>query len=120
MREMMADDVRQATVDVVLGMRRLYLAGGANPLKHWDQLASRIRSAAPLVPMRCLRPSASDRAMAHPQELVGSGRVRDARRHGLVALLLAESLPTGPRLVAEVRDVDVTSRRNDAWKGIVR
>jgi len=30
----------------MLGARRLYLAEGANPLKHWEQLATRMRSAA--------------------------------------------------------------------------
>lgn len=34
-----------ATVDVVMELRRQYLAGGANALKHWDQITDRMRAA---------------------------------------------------------------------------
>lgn len=37
---------RTKTVDLLLEMRAAYLAGGANPLKHWDQLQDRLRAAA--------------------------------------------------------------------------
>src|SRR3970282_444177 len=44
------DDTREAllvaTVDVVMETRRLALMGGANPLKLWDQITSRLRAAA--------------------------------------------------------------------------
>lgn len=40
------EDLTAATVRVVLDLRRQYLAGGANPLPHWEQIANRIRSAA--------------------------------------------------------------------------
>ena len=33
------------TVDVVLEVRRQYLAAGANALRHWDQITERVRSA---------------------------------------------------------------------------
>lgn len=33
------------TVDVVMELRRQYLAGGANALKHWDQITDRMRAA---------------------------------------------------------------------------
>lgn len=38
--------LRTATVEVLLDLRAAYLAGGASPLKHWDQLHDRLRSAA--------------------------------------------------------------------------
>lgn len=38
--------LRDLTVEVLLSMRREYLAAGANALKHWDQLQDRMRSAA--------------------------------------------------------------------------
>lgn len=34
-----------ATVDVVMELRSQYLAGGANALKHWDQITDRLRAA---------------------------------------------------------------------------
>lgn len=34
------------TVTVVLEMRAMYLAGGANPLEHWKQVENRLRMAA--------------------------------------------------------------------------
>lgn len=34
------------TVSLVMEVRRIYLAGGANPLKHWEQLQSRTLAAA--------------------------------------------------------------------------
>lgn len=34
------------TVDVVLAARAQYLAGGANAIKHWPQIADRVRAAA--------------------------------------------------------------------------
>ena len=46
MDDFMSEELRTQTVRVVLGLRRLYLASGANPLKHWDQITSRVRSAA--------------------------------------------------------------------------
>lgn len=36
--------LQAATVDVILELRALYLAAGASPLKHWEQLESRIQS----------------------------------------------------------------------------
>ncbi len=33
------------TVDVVMELRRMFLATGANPLSHWDQIESRMRAA---------------------------------------------------------------------------
>jgi len=46
MDDFMNEELRAKTVSVVMGLRRLYLAGGASPLKHWDQITSRLRSAA--------------------------------------------------------------------------
>lgn len=46
MTEETAEKLRKATVRVLLGIRSAYLAAGANPLKHWDQLADRLRAAA--------------------------------------------------------------------------
>lgn len=40
------DKLRTKTVEVLLVMRAAYLASGANPLKHWDQIQDRMRSAA--------------------------------------------------------------------------
>lgn len=34
-----------ATVDVVMELRRQYLSTGANALKHWDQITDRVRAA---------------------------------------------------------------------------
>lgn len=38
--------LREATVSVILEVRRAYLANGASPLKHWEQIHGRVRSAA--------------------------------------------------------------------------
>jgi len=35
-----------ATVAVILAVRAQYLAAGASPLKHWDQIQDRVRAAA--------------------------------------------------------------------------
>lgn len=40
------EGLRQRTVAVLLDARAAYLAAGASPLKHWDQLADRMRAAA--------------------------------------------------------------------------
>jgi hypothetical protein len=48
-RRKMKEDLEQArlyTMLVVMEIRRLYLTAGANPLKHWEQLATRLRAAA--------------------------------------------------------------------------
>lgn len=42
-REM--QDLRILTRDLLLEVRAQYLAAGASPLKHWDQLADRLRAA---------------------------------------------------------------------------
>jgi len=44
--EDMKERLRTLTVEVLLDARAAYLAGGANPLSHWDQLQARARSAA--------------------------------------------------------------------------
>lgn len=46
MDERQNDPILALTVDLLLDLRAQYLAGGANPLKHWDQLSTRLRSAA--------------------------------------------------------------------------
>ncbi len=46
MKDARREDMREATVLVLLGLRREYLAQGASPLKHWTQLQDRMRSAA--------------------------------------------------------------------------
>lgn len=46
MKEHQKEEVEDRTIDVILAVRREYLASGANPLKHWDQLQDRIRVAA--------------------------------------------------------------------------
>ncbi|MGE0493310.1 MAG: hypothetical protein AB7S38_29145 [Vulcanimicrobiota bacterium] len=46
MRDDQREEIEGRTVDLILAVRREYLAGGANPLKHWDQLQDRIRVAA--------------------------------------------------------------------------
>jgi hypothetical protein len=38
--------LHDVTVEMLLEMRAAYLAAGANPLKHWDQLQDRLRSSA--------------------------------------------------------------------------
>jgi hypothetical protein len=40
------EKLRTLTVEVLLVMRAAYLAAGANPIKHWEQLQDRARSAA--------------------------------------------------------------------------
>lgn len=40
------DEILAALVDLVLAARAEYLAGGGKPLKHWDQLQSRLLVAA--------------------------------------------------------------------------
>lgn len=40
------EEVREATVSLLLAVRAEYLAAGASALKHWDQLQDRVRSAA--------------------------------------------------------------------------
>lgn len=40
------EKLRTLTVEVLLVTRAAYLAAGANPIKHWDQLQSRMRAAA--------------------------------------------------------------------------
>lgn len=42
----MTDDIRQATVRVLLALRDAYLATGANPITHWTQIHDRMRAAA--------------------------------------------------------------------------
>lgn len=41
----MTRDEEHATVSVVLAARQQYLAAGANPLKHWDQIETAMRRA---------------------------------------------------------------------------
>jgi hypothetical protein len=41
-----AERLRTKTVELLLEVRRAYLAIGANPIKHWDQIQSRMLSAA--------------------------------------------------------------------------
>lgn len=43
--EAAAEHLNDLTVELVLGVRAQYLAGGANPLKHWDRMTDRIRAA---------------------------------------------------------------------------
>ena len=38
--------MRSATVLLILELRAMYLANGASPLKHWDQISDRTRSSA--------------------------------------------------------------------------
>lgn len=38
--------LRRRTVNVLLAVRSEYLNAGANPLKHWDQIQDRLRTAA--------------------------------------------------------------------------
>ena len=40
------ESLRQATILVILDIRAQYLANGASALKHWEQLTTRVRSAA--------------------------------------------------------------------------
>lgn len=44
--ELTRETVRNMTVLVLLDLRAAYLANGASPLKHWDQMLDRIRAAA--------------------------------------------------------------------------
>jgi len=46
MRNDQKEEIEGRTVDLIMEVRREYLASGANPLKHWDQLQDRIRVAA--------------------------------------------------------------------------
>lgn len=39
------EPIRAALVNLLLALRSEYLAAGANPLKHWDQLHERLRAA---------------------------------------------------------------------------
>lgn len=43
--EKRSDELRQATVRLVLDVRREYLMCGASPLKAWDQIGDRMRAA---------------------------------------------------------------------------
>lgn len=40
------ESLRTKTVEVILDLRALHLSGGASPLKHWDVLMNRVKSAA--------------------------------------------------------------------------
>lgn len=40
------EKLRSETIELLLAVRSQYLTAGASPLKHWDQLQSRLRSAA--------------------------------------------------------------------------
>lgn len=44
--EEQAEQLRSLTVEMILEVRRAYLASGASPLKHWDQLQNRALSSA--------------------------------------------------------------------------
>ncbi len=44
--EQAKERLRTLTVEVLLCYRAAYLKAGASPLKHWDQLQDRMRSAA--------------------------------------------------------------------------
>lgn len=44
--ELTRETVRNMTVLVLLDLRAAYLAAGASPLRHWDQLLDRMRAAA--------------------------------------------------------------------------
>lgn len=41
----MAERLEMLTADVLLEVRAQYLAGGANALKHWEQISDRMRAA---------------------------------------------------------------------------
>lgn len=41
-----AESLRTKTVELLLELRRAYLAAGGSPLKHWDQIQNRMLSAA--------------------------------------------------------------------------
>lgn len=43
--EAQKEHLTDLTVDVVMELRRSFLATGANPLSHWDQIESRLRAA---------------------------------------------------------------------------
>jgi hypothetical protein len=45
MDDYMDEELRTQTVEVVLELRRIYLRSGANALKHWEQITTRLRSA---------------------------------------------------------------------------
>lgn len=45
MDEPAKEKLRTLTVEVLLELRNAYLRDGANPLKHWEQLQNRMRSA---------------------------------------------------------------------------
>lgn len=44
--EAVKDKLREATVAMVLAVRREYLSNGGSPLKQWDQIGDRMRAAA--------------------------------------------------------------------------
>ena len=44
--EQVKERLRSLTVEALMDIRSAHLANGANPLSHWDQLQSRMRSAA--------------------------------------------------------------------------
>lgn len=46
MKESDREKLQRLTVEVILELRRAYLASGASPLKHWEQLQDRVRMAA--------------------------------------------------------------------------
>lgn len=46
MQSELAEQLRYRTVQVILGVRAQYLAGGGKALKHWDQISDRMRAAA--------------------------------------------------------------------------
>lgn len=46
MNDEIRERLRTRTMQVILAMRAEYLVAGANPMRHWDQIQDRIRSAA--------------------------------------------------------------------------
>ena len=81
-----------ATVDVVMELRRQYLAGGANALKHWDQITDRLRAATRTCagPEEWVTKLCRDLQIAAPSSSLSSASetlAEMARRYGAAAWL---------------------------------
>lgn len=80
------------TVDVVLAVRRQYLAGGANALRHWDQITERVRAATRTTagPEEWMTKLLRDLQIASPSSDLAAGAealVETARKYGVRAWL---------------------------------
>jgi hypothetical protein len=82
------DEVRELMVRWILAARWEYLAAGANPLRHWDQIQDRIRAAAR---MSCDVPTWST-AVARGLHIGAASHERAAATVDLAALVAGSEM----------------------------